>query len=73
MHQAHHSEGSSQANHSEMQEAGCKYLESKWGQQFTRPDGCLARSGDFLLPNGWNAKNYDRARHQTANAILGLQ
>jgi len=56
----------------DMQEAGCKYIESKWARQFTNPEGALACSGNFLLPNGWQAENYDRARQQIANAIIVL-
>ncbi len=56
----------------QMAKAGCKYLESKWDRQFTGTDGRLACSGDFLLPNGWKAEGYDRARRRIAEAILDL-
>jgi hypothetical protein len=57
----------------QMQEAGCRYIESKWDRAFDLPDGRRACSGSFRLPNGWRAQDYDAARWRIAKAIVTLQ
>lgn len=57
----------------ELRRADCRYIESEWETSFILPDGRLACSGEFRVPNGWRAEDYDRARRDIANAIVALQ
>ena len=49
----------------------CVFLESKWDKLTVDKEQRIAE-GRFKLPNGWTFEQYDKARHQIADAIVRI-
>ena len=50
----------------------CVFLESKWDKSAIDSKGQRIAEGQFNLPNGWTFEQYDKARRQLADAIVGI-